>query len=208
MTDSSVSALQSAVEDRKEKLVDKLSTSFSLNKISLEEYERLIKYSQNIETDKELQILENLIEGHSASEAKTESSRVFETHSDHSAYRSSGINASPQNNVTILSSRTMKGALTSGNYLTVLGDNKIIIDEDDLVNGNTELNFMVLLGSVVIHVSENIDVISRVIPVLGDVFIDKKVKNNSTRSEASSGRKRLTLNGNAFLGDIKVKVKK
>jgi hypothetical protein len=49
------------IEDRKEKITEELSRQYSLNKISMEEYERLIEYSHKIETEKELMILEKIV---------------------------------------------------------------------------------------------------------------------------------------------------
>jgi len=48
-------------EERKNKIVKKMPTEYALNHMSLEEYERLIKYSSDIETERELQILEKII---------------------------------------------------------------------------------------------------------------------------------------------------
>ena len=62
--------LTAVVEERKDKLVEKLSTQYSLSQISMEEYERLVKYSQEIETEKELTIFEKIIEEHSLPEEK------------------------------------------------------------------------------------------------------------------------------------------
>jgi hypothetical protein len=49
-------------EAKKNKLIEHLSEQYSQNKISLEEYERLIEYCNKIETDKELILLEKIIE--------------------------------------------------------------------------------------------------------------------------------------------------
>ena len=173
------------VEERKNKLTDKLSTQYSLNHISLEEYERLISYSQNIETEKELVILEKIIEGHcKTNEPKPASTDNF-----------------PKNHFSILSSKKTSGPITTGNYMAILADHKIIITEDDLINDETLLNFMVVLGDVVIHVPETVSVISNAVPILADVSVDSRVKNTD------SG-KRLIITGSVILGDIKVKVKK
>jgi len=184
-------------EDRKEKLADKLSTQYSLNNISLDEYERLIKYSQNLETDKELAILEKIIDGYdrpAVNNYSNESQPNFK-----SSYFSGDI--SPQNHFTLLSSRSTSGPLTMGNYVSILSNHKIIINEEDLINNETTLNFLVVLGEVVIYVPENVNVISRVIPLLSEVSINNKVKNRG-------GRKDLVITGNVLLGEIKVKINK
>jgi len=184
-------------EERKEKLTDRLSTQYSTNNISLEEYERLIKYSQNLETDKELTILEKIIEGY---ERPSVNNYDNENPSHFHSYGGYSDNAS-QNHFTLLSSRNTSGPLTVGNFVNILSSHKVVIFEEDLINSETILNFMVLLGNVEIHVPENVNVISRVIPLLSDVSIGNNVRNRG-------GRKDLVLTGNVVLGEIKVKINK
>ena len=185
-------------EERKNKLVDRLSTQFSHNNISIEEYERLVKYSQNIETEKELLILEKLIEGHETTEIKKDE-KIF-ADSQPGIRNSYQIDSSPQNYFNLLSSRKTTGTLAGGNIMNVLGEYKIIITEDDLINANTTINIMSLLGSVVLHVPENINVDIRVVPVLGDVSAPDNIRNRNSR-------KSLVITGNVVLGDLKVKIK-
>jgi len=185
--------MQSTVEERKEKLVDKLSTQYSLNQISMEEYERLIKYSQNIETDKELIILEKLIEGHS--NVETNDDYVETTEPD---WNSDNFSLS---NFTLLSSRKTTGAITSGNFTTILGEHRIIINEEDLLKEKTTLNLQVLLGNITIQIPDNVNIICRVIPILGEVSIPEKVKRRDYR-------KSIIITGNVLLGEVKVKIQK
>jgi len=180
-------------EERKDKIVDKLSTQYSLNQISMEEYERLIKYSQNIETDKELQILEKIVSAYSAG---NERDTKAETHQTDMHENTGFLNSNSREHVILLSSRKTSGAITSGNFINILSDHKIIITEKDLLNKETVLNFVVLLGSVTIYIPDTVDVINKTISILSDVSI----------SESNSGRKKLILMGNVLLGDIKVKV--
>ena len=190
------------IEDRKEKITDKLSTEYSMNRISMEEYERLIKYSQTIETDKELQILEKLVEGYGDQGTGQQGISREDSYSEFSGTNNynSNSNYGERDHVSILSSRTTTGVITSGNFVNILGDQKIIITENDLVNKETILNFVVMLGSVTIHVPDNVNVICKAFPILGDISI----ANNITRN----GRKNLVITGNVILGDIKVKVRK
>jgi hypothetical protein len=53
--------IMKTLEDKKEEITEELSKQYSLNKISLEEYERLIEYAHKIETEKELIILEKIV---------------------------------------------------------------------------------------------------------------------------------------------------
>lgn len=180
-----------AVEERKEKLTEKLSTQYSLNLISMEEYERLIKYSQNIETDKELTILEKIIEEHNPPAENREA--------DNNDARP--VSGGRQNHFTLLSSRKTTGPLTSGNYTTILGDHRLVIDESDLINDKTVLNVKVLLGDMVISVPENVNVISKVIPILADVSVSGSLKNKNCK-------KKLIIKGSVILGDVKVRVRR
>jgi len=188
-------------EERKEKLTEKLSTQYSLNRISIDEYERLIKYSQNIETDKELTILEKLIEGYETPHETNSSYNAGQDRRQDFYGGNSNINESPQNHISILSSRNTTGQLTTGNFVNILSSHKVTIFEEDLINAETNLNFIVILGDVEIHVPESVNVINRAIPVLADIKIDDNVRNRG-------GRKDLIINGNVLLGDIKIKINK
>jgi len=184
-------------EERKEKLADKLSTQYSLNRISLEEYERLVRYSQNVETDKELTILEKIIEGHETAEVKNEEKIFFSS----GTRNNNRVDTEPLNHFTVLSNRKTTGPFTGGNIMNVLGEHKIIITEDDLINDDTTLNVLILLGSLIVHVPENIDVDIRVLPILADISAPDKTRNKNAR-------KSLTISGNVVLGNINIKIKK
>jgi len=184
--------VQYTVEERKEKLTEKLSTQYSLNVISLEEYERLIKYSQDIETEKELKIFEKIIKEHDLPETKINSLND-DNKKMYAKMR--------QNNLTVLSSRKTTGPIAGGNFTTILGEHKIIINEEDLVKDKTVLNVMVLLGDMVIYVPEDVNVINKTFPVLADIKIADNLHNKSSQ-------KKLVIRGNVILGDIKIKVKR
>ena len=84
--------------------------------------------------------------------------------------------------------------------MNVLGEHKIIITESDLINDNTTLNVMVLLGTVTIHVPESVDINIKVIPLLADISAPDNVRNRNAR-------KSLTINGSCILGNVSIKVK-
>jgi len=198
-------------EERREKLTERLSTQYATNRISLEEYERLIKYSQNLETDKELTILEKIIEGYEPQQNSQSSPSRDESSSHNSrteserqtGYRSDNSynNSAPQNHFSILSSRNTSGQLTAGNFVNILSSHKIIINEEDLINAETVLNFLVLLGNVEILVPENVNVISKVMPLLSEVRIDGNVKSRG-------GIKDLVITGNTLLGELRIRINK
>ena len=180
------------VEERKDRLIEKLSTQYSLNQISIEEYERLLKFSQDIETDKELTIFEKIIEEHSLPEINSDNPRDDNKKMSKKA---------PQEHFTLLSSKKTTGPLTRGNFTAILGEHKAVINADDLINEKTVINVTAILGDIVIHVPEDVCVINRVFPILADVSIADDLK-------YKGGRKKLVIRGNAILGEIKVKIRK
>jgi len=193
--------LAAAIEDRKEKITEKLSTDYAQNRISMDEYERLIKYSQAIETEKELQILEKLVDGYGDQGTAQQINQGGNSCNDFSFANNQFSNSDygEREHVSILSSRTTKGVIKSGNFINILGDQKVIITEKDLINRDTTLNFIILLGSVTIYVPDNVNVICKAIPILGDVSVADNI---------SGGGKNLIITGNVILGDIKVKMRK
>jgi len=145
------------IEDKKNKLVERLSSEYSQNNISLEEYERLIEYCHKIETDKELNILEKIIEENNA--IPKNNGQI------------NSCNNNARDYCTILSSRKITGLLMSGNIVNILGETKIYLNEEDLVEYETALNILVILGEIKIYVPENVDVICNAFPILGDMSI-------------------------------------
>ena len=178
-------------EDRKNILIEKLSTQYSLSQISMEEYERLLKYSQDLETEKELSIFEKIIEEHSLPETKD----------DNIVYAIREHNKKHQKHFLLLSSKKTTGPLTNGNFTVILGDHKAIINEEDLISDETVINIKVVLGDIVIKVPKNVCVINEVFPLLAGVSVDDGLEN-------TSGQKKVFIRGSVILGDVKVKIKK
>ena len=177
------------VEDRKNELVEKLSTQYSLNQISMEEYERLIKYSQDIETEKELKIFEKIIKEHDAPDIKNDDD------DDEMPARTH------QSNFTIMSSRKTTGPIRSGNFVTIMGDHKIVINEEDLIKNKTVLNVFVLMGDMIIYVPENVSVFIKAFPLMADIIVPDALS-------SKADQKKLIINGAAIMSDIKVKIRK
>jgi hypothetical protein len=180
------------MEDRKEKITEELSRQYSLNKISLDEYERLIEYANKIESEKELMILEKI-----ASESNITT-----------AYKDTGReklnNGVVRNDYTILASRKTPGSMineVNGKFISILGDTHIIVRDDDLIGDESFVDVLVVLGEIVIHVPENITVINKAVPVLGGVFEDGKNRQNNQD-------KKLTITGKIILGNITIKWEK
>jgi len=174
------------IEDKKSKIIDRLSSEYSHNNISLEEYERLIEYCHKIETDKELVILEKIIEGNNSVPKNSEQIKSYDNDAG--------------NYSTILSSRKITGSLMSGNFVNILGETKIYLNEEDLIENETVLNVFVVLGEIKIFVPENVDVICNVFPILGDASVRENSRN-------IGNNKKLRVTGNVILGEIKIKTK-
>jgi predicted membrane protein len=175
------------LDERKNKIVEKLSSEYSLNHISLEEYERLIQYSHNIETEKEFRILEKIIEENKSPQMSDNSKTA--------------LNNIEREYFTVLSSRQTSGPITNGNFITVLGSHQIFLKEEDLINKETVLNVTVLLGEIVISVPDNVEVINNAIPLLANVSINESAETGGTG-------KRLIVRGNVILGEIKIYIKR
>jgi predicted membrane protein len=180
------------IEDKKDKITEELSRQYSLNKISLEEYERLIEYTHKIETEKELIIIGKIINENNLT----------------TVYKNTGKekpdNAHIRNDYTILSSRKTSGSMLNeinGKIITILGDTHIIIDNDDLAEDETFIDIIVVLGDIVIHVPKNITVINKAVSVLGDV------SGNKGNRDGNQGKK-LIITGKVILGNMTIKRKR
>jgi hypothetical protein len=179
-------------DEEKSKLTEKLSQQYSHNKISLEEYERLIEYIHKTETGKELAIVEKIIEENDS----INSIEINEKKIDKNDKRI-------KNHYTILSSQKTSGSIINetDKFISILGDNHIAINDNDLRENETIVHINSILGETVIHVSENIIVINKATPILGGVWIDEKIDNREL-----DGKKKLIIYGNAILGNITVKI--
>jgi len=175
------------LDERKNKIAEKLSSQYAVNHISIEEYERLVEYSQKIETNKEMTILEKIVDGYTP-ESNNEK-KTIPVNTDNIE----------KNFANILSSRSMSGPMVDSNISSILGDLKITLNESDLINQETTLNVSVILGSVKIIVPDNVNVVCDAIPILGDVSI----KGNKNKGYG----KNLKIKGAVILGEIRVRNK-
>jgi predicted membrane protein len=177
------------LEDKKKLVTEELSKHYSLNKISIEEYERLIEYAHKIETEREFAILE----------------KVVNEYNDAAAYETAGKREfdAPlvRNEYTILSSRKIYGPTLNeinGKIICILGDNHITIHDGDLAKDETVIHVIAVLGDIVVHIPDNLTVINKAVPILGGVFGNEK-------NRGAGGRKKLIIEGSAILGNITIK---
>jgi predicted membrane protein len=184
-----MSDMMRTIEDKKDKITEELSRQYSLNKISLEEYERLMEYAHKIETEKELIIIGKIINENNVT----------------TIYKNAGKekpdNTHIRNAYTILSSRKISASMLNeinGKIITILGDTHIIIDNDDLTEDETFIDIVVVLGDIVIHVPKNITVINKAVPVLGNV------SGNGGNRNSNQGKK-LIITGKVILGNMTIR---
>jgi predicted membrane protein len=181
------------MEDKKEKLTEELSEQYSLNKISLEEYERLVEYAHKIETEKELIIFEKIVN----------ENRITTSNKD-TAKKEKNDMRPAKNEYTILSTRKTSGSVLNemnGKIISILGDCHIIINDDDLIEDETVIHVIAILGDIVIHIPNNLTVINKAVPIVGEISGDDENKN-------SGQGKRLIIEGQVILGNLTIKHRK
>ena len=193
----SLPALKEIVEERKEKAIENLSTSFAKNRMPLEEYERLVEYISKIESERELLVIEKMVaEYGKKSEAAAD---ISENEDEPDQGRRNS-----RSNLTLLSSRTFSGLLETGSsFVSILGSGCIKIRKKHLKNRQTVLNVVSILADHVIMVESGIRVTNKVVPILGDAKINHKVD-----KEAQAEAPELIISGTAILGDVSVKLLK
>jgi hypothetical protein len=177
--------LMPIIDDKKKKMLERLSIQYSQNKISLNEYETLVEYINKIQTDDEIKIFEKIIYAYENNLVEIETKSI-------------------RNYYTILSYRKTPGSIineTVGKVITILGKNHIVINEEDLVKEENVINIKVILGETVIHIPENVIIINEAISKIGGEIIikDKYIKKKKDKF--------LIIKGEAILGYLTVKIK-
>jgi predicted membrane protein len=87
--------------------------------------------------------------------------------------------------------------------VTILGDTRIDINEDELPPGQTILDTVTILGETVITVPEGVAVTINAICIAGNADIGRGVE-----TQRRPGGAELVITGAALLGSITVKLKK
>jgi len=198
-------ALKEIIEERKEKAIDNLSTSFAKNRMPLEEYERLVEYINKIESERELVVVEKMVAEYSGETPAGKSANNSDDGDDDDDEEEQGkYKRHSRNNLTVLSDRTFSGPMKSwSQYVSVLGSGCIKIRKSHLKKQQTHLNVVSILGDCTIMVESGIQVTNNAIPVLGSSKTNHKVE-----KEAQAGWPEIIISGTAILGDISVKLLK
>jgi hypothetical protein len=192
--------LKVLIEERKEKAIENLSTSFAKDRLPLEEYERLVEYINKIESERELMVVEKIVAEYGG---KEEPEKPVYDDEDMPDYHSSHFQSSNTNsNLTILSSRNLSGPLKSGSsFVSILGSCNVKVRKSDLGKKRTSLDVVTILGDCVIQVESGIRVSNRTVPILGGSWTDQNVD-----KAAREGEPELVISGAALLGNITVKL--
>ena len=199
MMERNIPTLKEVIEERKEKAVEDLSTSYAKNRLPLEEYERIVEYINKIESERELVVVEKIVAEYSVTpEKKSEKSVVYDDDDDEPDHYHQGN--SGLNNLAILSSRTISGPLKTGSqFISILGSTQIKIRKEDLRKRQTFLSVATILGDCTISVESGIRVINKAIPILGNTDVSNKVN-----KQVSDDDPEIIISGAALLGNISV----
>ena len=198
-----IQPLKEIIEERKEKAVENLSTSYAKNRLPLEEYERLVEYIQKIESERELIVVEKIVAEYDGNDRSAKP--AYDDNEDEPDYYSAHFQSSAtNNNLTILSSRTLSGPLKSGSsFVSILGSCHIKVRKSDLSKKRTKLDIATILGDCIVSVESGIRVSNRAIPILGGAWTDHNVD-----KQAEDREPELIISGAAILGNITVNLLK
>ncbi|MDR1948217.1 MAG: cell wall-active antibiotics response protein [Spirochaetaceae bacterium] len=187
-------------EERRNRAIEALSVQFSHDALPLAEYERLLDYINKAESDRELSIVEKIVD---------ETARY--AGEDPEPYREpastpNGGQGPVHFSFALLASRETRGdKLSSGvsSFISILGSNAIEIREGDLPPGQTEMDAVSVLGETRITVPPGVAVTMKAFPIAGETTIGRGVE-----TRRAPGGAELVITGIALLGNISVRLRK
>jgi hypothetical protein len=186
------------IEGRKARAIEALSVQFSHNALPLDEYERLVEYINRAESERELGIIERIVD-----ETALYAGVAPERPAPEGDLPPVDLD---KFSLTLLSSRTIPGELLRQgrcSFVTILGNNIIDIREGDLPPGRTQLDLVTILGETVVQVPPGLAVTVKSLPIAGNVNIGRGVE-----TRRAPGEPELVLTGPVLLGNIDVKLRK
>jgi hypothetical protein len=175
------------IDEEKDELAKKLSEQYAQNIINMEEYERILEYINKIETKKEINIIERIIQENNAASAITQNNEIM-------------IPETTEKYWSIFSWRSLDLKSTNGNggnYTSLFGVNRIIVD--NLPMGRTVLKVTSIFGLTEIIVPKNIKIINKVTPLFSGIFMSDEIKKESEELPE------LYIIGKAICGNITIK---
>jgi hypothetical protein len=178
------------IHDERDKLTKKLSEQYSQNRITMDEYERILEYIHKVETRREITIIEKIIRENNADDHaepedgnyKIAASKSTGTHLSMFSWRTSNL-------------KPMNG--DGGNYISLFGANRILVD--NLPKGTTVLKVNSLFGLTEIVISQKVKIRNNTVSVFSGVF-----------SPVEAGREgeelpELCIAGKVLFGNITIK---
>jgi hypothetical protein len=178
------------IDEEKDKLAKELSEQYSQNIISMEEYERILEYINKIETKKEINIIEKIIQ-----ENNIENNGLTIIQNNEIM-----IPKIKEKHLSMFSWRTTNVKSINGNggkFISLLGTNRIIVD--NLPKGMTVINVNSIFGLTEVIVSKNIKIINKTVPIFSGIFSPNEInKENEELPE-------LYIIGKAIFGNITIK---
>jgi hypothetical protein len=178
------------IDEEKDRLSQKLSVQYSQNIISVEEYERILEYINKIETKKEINIIEKIIQENSIENNELPDVQNSEIMIPKTSGKYLSMFSWRSTNV-----KSING--NGGKFISLFGTNRIIVD--NLPKGRTVLNVNSVFGLTEIIVSKNIKIISKAVPVFSGIFAPDEI--NREDEELPE----LYITGKAFFGNITIK---
>jgi hypothetical protein len=179
-----------SIADEKERLTGLLSDQYSRNIISMEEYERILEYINKIETNKEISIVEKIV---NENDLKNNEIAAYQ-------YNEIAMQNANEKHLSMFSWRTSNIKPVNGyggKYLSIFGANRIIVDA--LPKGRTVINVNSIFGLSEIIVPDNVKIINKAVPIFGGIFTqDEIIKEGEDLPE-------LVIIGKVIFGNITVK---
>jgi hypothetical protein len=178
------------INSEKEKLTHELSEQYSRNIITMEEYEKMLSWVNNVENGKELMAVRNMVYSTAGGGAEDGIPSSIQPDND-----------KPKEYTTIFSYRstTIKPVNgKAGKYTSIFGMTQITIEA--LPKGKTVLNTKVVFGSIEIFVPKNIIIIIDTTPIFGGVFAPDDIE-----YEVVENRPELHIQGDVVFGNITIK---
>jgi hypothetical protein len=175
------------IDDKKENLTQRLSEQYSQNIINIDEYERLLEYINKVETAKEINVIEKIIEENNFENNKSMENKNNET----------VLLKENDNHLSIFSSQTSKVKSINGNggkYISVFGTDKIIVD--NLPEGRTIIDVSSIFALIEIIVPQDIKVTNKTVPIFSGIFTSNEINRDDEQ-----GRPELYIKGRAVFGN-------
>jgi hypothetical protein len=180
-----------AFDAEKENLTKALSEQYSQNIISMEEYERLLGYINKIETKKEINIIEKIIQ-----------ENIVDSHEAPVTVGRDAIIASGthEKHISLFSWRTTTINPANGNggeFTSCLGTNRIIVE--NLPKGKTILNVNSIFGLTEILIRQDMKIINKAVLVFSGIFMPDEINGGG------KDLPELHITGTALFGNVTIK---